>query len=117
MNNEAHPLRLRVQRWMAQNTSNGIRYQVAAHIEEYKTVAFMPQASLEKIHVKCEKRRSVKLVEQRNYLVVSHPFAADAFADFPDVNPPFRKQGAFFVGNVLVHNVHADRFSSPYSVA
>ncbi len=102
---------------MPQNTPNVLRCQMAAHIEEYKTVAFMPQAALEEIDVKREKRRTVKLVEQRNYLLVSHPLTANAFADFLYVNSPFREQGAFFIGDVRVHNVHAERFSSPYSVA
>lgn len=116
-NYKAHPLRFGVESWMPQNAPDVVSNQIVTHIEENHAIPFVYQPPFEKICIESEKSGSFKSVQQRNNLVVSHSIAPGASADLVHANAPFLQEGTLFVGNILVDDIHADCFSSPYSVA
>jgi hypothetical protein len=75
-NDSAHPLGFGIQRAMAKEPANKLRYLLLLDIEVNQTIPFMTQASIIEIGVERKKCWSGQLVQKRDDFVVFHALPA-----------------------------------------
>lgn len=87
------------------------------NIQMYEAISPMAQATIVKIRIEGEKCRTVILVQEGDYLVIFHSFAANIVANLPDGDTPALQQGSLTLGDVLIQDIHAGRDSWAYFAA
>ncbi len=72
-----------------------------------QTIPLMTQAAIVKIAIESEERRSVELVQQRDYFVVFHALPTNIFANLPKGDALDPQQSALTFGDIFIQDVHA----------